>query len=1062
MKAGIAAGIGDYVLGLDLGTGSVGWAVVDLDQSGEPCKIRCLGVRRFEAGVTGNIEAGQDKPPASARRTARQQRRQLWRRAWRLTKTYRTLQDAKLLPESGLLPDDRHAALLALDLSLFKSDNHGPHADRVAGHLLPYRLRAKAVEERLEPFAVGRALYHLAQRRGFQSNLKARKDEEVEGIVKKAIGQLEAQMAGRTLGQFFATLDPEEVRIRGRYTSRRMYEDEFEKIWAKQSEHHPGLLTEELKERLRSAIFRQRPLKSQKGLIGRCELEPAHRRAPVACMVAQRFRLLQKVNDLEITTADGEIRRLTKDERRQLATALDETGDRTFAQIRTLLGLKKSRGEFRGDTFNFEEGGEKKLVGNRTAAKIAETIGDVWMKLVVADRCRLVDEIIAFESEGALAARLQRAWSFDAHTAQSVAGVSLEQGYAGHSRKALAKILPRMEEGVRYVTARDEAYNRAQVALRHEQLPAVLPTGPRRHGADDALAAFAQLRNPAVARALSELRKVVNALIRRCGKPKLVRVELARDLKQSRKRRREYADLNQKNRDVRAKAAERIAAEMGEGYKTDRNVLKLRLADECHWICPYTGVSIEMATLLGEHPQFDIEHILPFSRTLDHSFNNKTLCAVEENHSKHNQTPFEAYSGTEHWPEILQRVRRFHGSAAREKLRRFLLEEVDDDFAQRSLTETRYISRLAGDYLGMLYGGQVDADGRRVQVSTGQVTAYLRERFDLCSILGSEGEKDRSDHRHHAIDALVVALTDPGTVHALNVAAKEADELGGRRLFVKAQPPWPELLAQARSAVESIVVSSRVKRRLNGQLHDANALSKPYEVRDAAGKIKTCHHFRKPLASMSAREVENIVDDRVREKVLEKLAQLGETNPVKAFKDPRSHPSFTARDGRVVFIHRARIRKADRTIEVGKGSARRYVAPGANHHMEIVAVLDEAGREKRWEGKVVGRFDAVARKCNGEPVVRRDHGPGRKFLFSLTGGEYVRMSRKGLKEELFRVTDISDGEVALIAHTDARPSSERRRKGSGARIRPSPDTMRTYRARKVVVDPLGEVLPASD
>ena len=115
----------------------------------------------------------------------------------------------------------------------------------------------------------------------------------------------------------------------------------------------------------------------------------------------------------------------------------------------------------------------------------------------------------------------------------------------------------------------------------------------------------------------------------------------------------------------------------------------------------------------GQQSQFDIEHIIPFSRSLDNSFVNKTLCDHEENRNvKRNQTPYEAYSGDEKkWHEILGRVKRFRGSAAHAKLRKFQQKELDDDFAARMLQDTRYMSRLATEYLGLLYGGTIDADG---------------------------------------------------------------------------------------------------------------------------------------------------------------------------------------------------------------------------------------------------------------------------------------------------------------------------------------------------------------
>ena len=108
-------------------------------------------------------------------------------------------------------------------------------ATRVEEHLLPYLLRRDALDNPLPAHHLGRVFYHLAQRRGFLSNRKTANDDEERGVVKEGIGQLDIEIqnsGSRTLGEFFSTLDPEEQRIRKRWTSRLMYTAEFDAIWA--------------------------------------------------------------------------------------------------------------------------------------------------------------------------------------------------------------------------------------------------------------------------------------------------------------------------------------------------------------------------------------------------------------------------------------------------------------------------------------------------------------------------------------------------------------------------------------------------------------------------------------------------------------------------------------------------------------------------------------------------------------------------------------------------------------------------------------------------------------
>ena len=327
--------------------------------------------------------------------------------------------------------------------------------------------------------------------------------------------------------------------------------------------------------------------------------------------------------------------------------------------------------------------------------------------MTLEDRHALVDEVLSFESEELLTARLIKGWNFDKATAKAVAGQRLEQGHGSLSRKAIARLMPRMETGMQYATARKEIYGEERIECDPvDQLPA-----------NHQCAVLKNLRNPAVARALSELRIVVNALIRRYGKPTTVHVELARELKKSRKHRKEIADRIDENKKARDDAAATILAEMGdERYCTERNKLKVELAKECNWECPFTKRTIKMRSLVGDEPQFDIEHIIPFSRSLDNSFANKTLCYHDENrHGKQKRTPYEAYYGTDKWDDILARVRRFNGPAASRKLELFTTETLPDaeEFSHRQLTDTAYMSRLACDYLALLYGGQTDASGKQ-------------------------------------------------------------------------------------------------------------------------------------------------------------------------------------------------------------------------------------------------------------------------------------------------------------------------------------------------------------
>jgi CRISPR-associated endonuclease Csn1 len=1031
-----------YALGIDLGVRSLGWAVIEQDAAGSPLRIVKAGVRCFEAGVEGNIEAGKDESRAAARRGPRQARRQTWRRAQRRRRVLRVLQKNGLLPDCELRTPQQIHQLISEQLDSALRRNYLTDGDKIGHHTLLYRLRAKALDEQLEPYELGRVFYHLAQRRGFLSNRKAQSRDEEEGQVRAAIGELAThieQSGARTLGEYFSRLDPAVQRIRQRWTSRQMYRDEFERIWSSQSCAN-NKLTDEFKRELHEALFDQRSLKSQAHLIGRCSLMPGRRRAPLACRIAQRYRMVAAVNNLAFRTPGKLDEPLTVDQRRMLLDALDSGGDLTFANIRKILHTKSK--------FNLEEGGEKKIPGNRTESKLRPIFGSRWNELQEAERDSIIDVLLSLEDENDVERIARAKWGLNQDAARKLAEVRLEQDRAAFCREAMRRLLTHMENGIRYGEARKIEFPNS---FRNEQVHDLLPP---------VVKALPELRNPAVARALSELRKVVNAIIRRWGKPQVVRVELARDLNNPRQKRKEAWEKNRDNERMRSDAATRIINEIPEyrGHSKEhipRHLIeKVLLADECNWKCPFTGRGICMATLVGRNPEFDVEHILPFSKTLDNSYPNKTLCHVDENrHRKRNRTPYEAYHGTPEWDNIINRVKSFKGNMARAKLARFQLEKVDDDFTDAQLQDTRYAARLAGDYLGLLYGGRSDENRvLRVQVSPDQATAYLRNKRMLNSVLNDGGEKVRTNHKHHAVDAIAIALTTPAMVKRLCDAADKRFE-SGRRLFAPISKRWPVFLDDARREIRSINVSHRVKHKLSGALHKETNYSRPQRFVDAKGHTVEVRHVRKPVTALTKNDVDEIVDKRIRECVKAKLAEVGEPKKLEG-----NWPMLPTRDSRAIPIKKVRTRQRITVVPVGSNGSPRFVVPGANHHTVIVARKDKKGRVK-WEDHPVTLLDAVKRKNAGQPVIQREWD-GAEFVMSFMPGDSLMFCDKSGNERLYRCMSISEGDCEFRLDDDARTAEEL--KNAKARVRAGGDKLRQLNARKVKVSPLGEICPADD
>lgn len=1056
------------ILGLDLGETSVGWVMAEAGTNG-PCRILQTGARVFDSAMDGDYASGNAESRNVARRDARSRRRLLERRGRRMARLRHILTSAGLLPEMD--EGNLAAEFAALDSALMANcatPKRIPLSEAEAYHLLRqvfhYHLRALALDRKLEPFEFGRALYHLAQRRGFLSNRKSppKKDEDA-GKVKGDIAKLAKNMEEdgmRTLGEYFSKLDPHQKRIRSRWTSRQMYKDEFEQVWTSQAAFHPDVLTDKLKRIVHRAIFHQRPLKSARHLIGKCAFEKNRRRAPKALPLFQRFRLLQKLVNTEVITPDGVVEPLTDAQRKTLLAILEVADEKALALLSkkdnnlSFARAKKALDLTRQYEFSWEAQGEKFFPSNHTNAALARIFGNRWWEFSTDERHRILEDVLSIQNNELLARRGRDIWGLDKDAADKFAALKLEPGYGNLSKKAMKKFIPLMEKGAPYATAVKEVHPETHEASEPlDHLPPVLGS-------------LSDLRNPVVIRVLTETRKVVNAIIRRYGKPDIIRIELARDLKRSAKNRQDISKKIKKNEADRKAAAKKILDETGDQEPSRTDILKVQLAEECNWTCPYTGQGILMSSLLGQSSQFQIEHMIPFSRSLNNSYINKTLCENEENARKGNRTPFEAYgSDPERWREIIERVKRFRGSAGPKKLRLFLSEEIEDlqdeegfgEFTERQLRDTAYASKLAVEYVGLLYGGTVDTQGkRRVTASHGGVTAFLRSEWGLNSILGDGPGKSRDDHRHHAVDAVVIALSDASKIKMLSDAAGRAKP---QKRFGTVEDPWPDFSSDVRESINQINVSHRVSRKVNGPLHAETNYSPP--KRDENGR--ECVHVRKPLEGLSTNEAKEIVDPTIRRIVLEKLADLG-GDPKKVFANPENRPFLTTKNGRRIPVNRVRIRKYVNPFTVGSGIRERHVLTDTNHHIEILETTDKKGRPK-WEAAMVSRFEAMRRLAEDRPIVQKDHGPGKSFVFSLSPGETIEMNDKNGAQRLYIVRGISITKkgfilVEYVALNDARKTADiKAAKNWGAN---PPNTLRKWGCRKVTITPLGEVRRARD
>ncbi len=724
----------NYILGLDIGIASIGWAMVEIDEEENPIRLIDLGVRVFEraeAPKTGDSLA-------AARRLARSVRRLTRRRAHRLLRARRLLKREGVLQAADF---DENGLIKSL-----------PNT--------PWQLRAAALDRKLTPLEWSAVLLHLIKHRGYLSQRKNEgetADKELGALLQGLANNAHALQTGdfRTPAELALNkFEKESGHIRnqrGDYShtfSRKDLQAELNLLFEKQKEFGNPHVSDGLKEGIETLLMTQRPALSgdavQK-MLGHCTFEPTEPKAAKNTYTAERFVWLTKLNNLRILEQGSE-RPLTDTER---ATLMDEPYRKsklTYAQVRKLLDLDDTA-FFKGLRYgknNAEASTLMEMKAYHAISRALEKEGLKDKKSPLNLSPELQDEIgtafSLFKTDEDITGRLKDRVQPEILEAL-LKHISFDK-FVQISLKALRRIVPLMEQGKRYDEACAEIYG-DHYDKKNTEEKIYLPPIP----ADE-------IRNPVVLRALSQVRKVINAVVRRYGSPARIHIETAREVGKSFKDRKEIEKRQEENRKDREKAAAKFREYFPNfvGEPKSKDILKLRLYEQQHGKCLYSGKEINLGRL-NEKGYVEIDHALPFSRTWDDSFNNKVLVLGSENQNKGNQTPYEYFNGKDNsreWQEFKARVEtsRF----PRSKKQRILLQKFDEDgFKERNLNDTRYVNRFLCQFIAdrMRLTGK---GKRRVFASNGQITNLLRGFWGLRKV---RAENDR----HHALDAVVVACS---------------------------------------------------------------------------------------------------------------------------------------------------------------------------------------------------------------------------------------------------------------------------------------------------------------
>ncbi|HSV73609.1 MAG TPA: HNH endonuclease domain-containing protein, partial [Chthonomonadales bacterium] len=803
----------ERVLGLDLGTNSVGWALVERDDDATATPFLKAGVYVFPEA--GELDGGLFVSNRLKRGQKRRQRIQVRRKRQRMQRV------TALLVAHGLLPADpaQRNALLSADWD--------PETGTRSHH--PFFLRRRGLDEALTLHEFGRCLHHIARRRGYFSTrdlmrrgLEDRlglarateadlRPDDTEGAVavedakasketSQLLGRLrevrEQILAGtaRTIGEFCAQKLEDTQNARGVRASggrkaprspkpdplgwradRLLHEEEFARLWEAQAAHHPRALTSALRRALWDAIFHQRPLMSKRGLVGRCEFLPARKRMPRAALLAQRCIILQRLVNLRVReTRASAPRPLTGAEVSALADALEVKDQLGWRDVRAIAGLPNSAlftDEAPEDGAQKRPRGKAKrttpaLRGNQTAKAMRSALGDAWDALAPERQNELVERRLHCRYVQDIVRGLRRDFRFTDEQIEAVAHAALPDGYTMHCARVWRDLEPRLRAGMSYWQACVDA------GFRREGESTVAP--PEK--VLQRLGGLPDLRSPVVQRAAKMAFRVINAVIDKYGKPDRIRIEMPRDVSKTNKQREEEWRRQDQNNRAREKARKRLEQHglLGDDKSAETRIKKVRLWEEADCRSPYEpDVQVTLSQLIHE---YEIDHIVPRSRCWDNSWMNLTICPRGINLQKGNHTPHE-WANAMQWARIREFVVGLDMRMPSAKKERILREEwTQEEFTNRALSDTRYLSTVIKREVAKL--------GVPVEVSRGQLTAELRSLWKLGGCLPASpverehvekwrrsgarrGPKPRFDHRHHALDAVLAALTDASTLQRM-------------------------------------------------------------------------------------------------------------------------------------------------------------------------------------------------------------------------------------------------------------------------------------------------------
>jgi len=872
------------ILGIDLGIASCGWAMIDEAKAQD--RIVAMGVRTFDAPETDK----ERTPTNHLRRQFRGMRRVIRRRAQRMNEL------RQLFKQAGLIQNSAKNALW------IKSQDSGALLD-------PWKLRAEGLERKLSGEELAVILGHIAKHRGFKSNSKrdrgANAPKETTGMLGEIEKTRQRMATYRTVGEMFVK-DPEYASRKrnrdGDYTRSILRDDQDREVrflFDRQRAAGNRLATPELEQKYIDIAFFQRPLADSEKMVGNCPFEPEEKRAAKHSYSFELFRLLQRLNSLRVQSFGGE-RALTAAEITLASDDFGGTKGMMFKRLRKMLDLAEDE-RFAG--VPIEEEGKRDVVSRSGDVApgtyaLRKMLGDAWRTLLnTPEKLDRIAFILSFrEDVGSIQKGLEEIGLEPLILEALMKGV--EQGEfsgfkgAGHiSAKACHNIIPFLMQGMTY----DKAC--AHAGYNHAKSQAVDLT---------------KIGNPVARKALTEAVKQVRAIAHEWGLPGRIHVELARDVGKSKEERDEISRGIEKRNKEKDKARAEVKETVGREPSDGEDLLRFELWKEQNGRCLYTDTPISPNAIVASDNWVQVDHILPWSRSGDDSFINKTLCTAKANQDKRGATPYEWFGKDDEkrWDTFVSRIEAAKGMKGRKK-RNYLLKDssvLEEKFRPRNLNDTKYATRALLDILARLYPDDVRVlmsdqkeinratehwyakpalKGRiRVASRPGALTDRLRRGWGLQSLKKDAEGKRVNDDRHHALDALIVAATTEGALQKLTRAFQEEEKIGGHRDFARLDPPWLGFGVEVDRKIREVFVSRAERRRARGEAHAATI--RQIGEQDGAPAV----YERKAVDALSEKDLERSKDPERNAKLISSLHEWIEAGKPKGRRplSPKGDP----------------------------------------------------------------------------------------------------------------------------------------------------------------------------